>query len=249
MHRFRYYEYLSAAKVDALFSQIANAEPRMAKDVSINLALINGAIRLDSAAEQSTYEKLRAVEDWIYAHEPVGSIDEPDKWILAHAPLYVSYVDPYAAREPEQLPITANRAAVVFATQTAQGNGLVMAGSARHLAFIGQNTRNETMARMDIGWSNLIYIRHLLKHYAAPVELLPNAHSPLDQVAPIDHRQYGAWALWEGVEGVLDHFAESPANRLELGGCQFIAKRLGPPQTRNGVTNTLATPLFVGRDD
>ena len=50
-------------------------------------------------------------------------------------------------------------------------------------------------------------------------------------------------------EGVLEHFAESPANQLELGECEFLAKRLGPPQTRNGVTNTLATPLFVGRDD
>lgn len=40
--------------------------------------------RTDGAKSLSIHDKLAAVEDWIYAHEPVGNPDEPDVDLRAH---------------------------------------------------------------------------------------------------------------------------------------------------------------------
>jgi hypothetical protein len=94
-------------------------------------------------------------------------------------------------------------------------------------------------------WSSLINIRRLLKHYAQSLELRPSTLDPLADIAPPDPRKEGCDVVREGVEAVLEYFADSPANRFDLGECEYLARQFSSSQTNSGMTTTLATPLFV----
>jgi hypothetical protein len=240
VNRVRDYHYLSATKITQRYLQ-QTPPPKMTKEWGIDLKVATFASRPTGAAP-TIYQQLEAVEDRVYAHEQVGTIDDPEPWIWGRGPLHVSYVDPFAARDPAQVPITDDRAAVVFGTQTDDGHALVMVGSAHHLTT--QNPRGEQIPQMP-NWSSLINIRRLLKHYAQPLELQPSTRDLLADIEPPDPRKFGPDVVYDGVEGVLEYFADSPANQVDLGECEYLARQLRSSQTNSGVTTTLATPLFV----
>jgi hypothetical protein len=240
VNRVRDYHYLSATKITQRYLQQA-PPPKMTKEWSVDLKMAAFTSR-PTGAEPTIYQQLEAVEDRIYAREQVGTIDEPEPWIWGRGRLHVSYVDPFAAWDPAQVPITGDRAAVVFGTQTDDGQALVMVGSAHHLT--AQNPRGEQVPQMP-NWSSLINIRRLLKHYAQPLELRTFSHDTLTDIAPPDPRRLGSDVVQDGVEGVLEYFADSPANGVDLGECEYLARQLDSRQANSGVTTTLATPLFV----
>lgn len=69
----RYYDYVSMAKVEMLFSQIAGMDQEMVEKLSYNFDTIS---RISEPKA-----KLRIVEEFLLNSEPVGSPDSPKRWI------------------------------------------------------------------------------------------------------------------------------------------------------------------------
>lgn len=113
----RYYEYLSTAKVDMLYPQIDQTSRSAGGEVGFDLKVIKASRKTDGKKEPTVYEKLAAVEDWIYAREPVGSMDEPAPWISGRLDLVESIVSE----------------SVLFAARSKTLSYLLMGGSAAHL--------------------------------------------------------------------------------------------------------------------
>jgi hypothetical protein len=126
----RYYEYLSSAKVDMLYPQINQTSRSAGGEVGFDLKVIKASRKTDGSKAPTIYEKLTAVEEWIYANEPVGTVDEPEAWIYGRITLAAMIVSPDWSRpRPGQL----TNGVVLFAGVSDTGAHVLLAGSARHL--------------------------------------------------------------------------------------------------------------------
>lgn len=250
----RYYEYLSTAKVDMLYPQIGQTSRSVGGEVGFDLKVIKASRKTDGKKEPTTYEKLIAIEEWIYNNEPVGSVDEPAPWISARLDLAESRV---TARPDDG---TDERSeAVLFAGRTKPGSYIVMGGSADHLVGGGtvpglptarsrRSSANEILAALK--WSTRgskeYRMGKALQRFAEIAEeadfdtdteliqaLADTSDAPMALVAESAH-----WMLRR-----RGRFFLRPVQHFE-----FFAKRL-QTATIGGRSVTLATPLFVSLMD
>jgi hypothetical protein len=68
----RYYQYLSRNKVEMLYQQLAEYEPKVTTDIGLDLKVFKGGRKSErSQAEPNVYGKLSIVESWIYKHDRI----------------------------------------------------------------------------------------------------------------------------------------------------------------------------------
>ena len=70
----RHYVYLSDAKIDMLYQQVSTSTRTTGGEIGIGLKIFKASRKLDGAPDLPVYDKLASVEEWIYRHEPVGTI-------------------------------------------------------------------------------------------------------------------------------------------------------------------------------
>lgn len=218
----RYYEYLSAAKVDMLYPQIDQTSRSAGGEVGFDLKVIKASRKTDGKKEPTIYEKLAAVEDWIYAHEPVGSMDEPAPWISGRLDLVESIVSE----------------SVLFAARNKTLSYLLMGGSAAHL---DQARAPADLPRMRPRSSGTDQIFSALQRFAANTKEIDSAKG-----SGSFHARTGSYAVTTVVQGIDLMFRQPLYPRVQH--CEFLAKRL-QTITIDEATVTLATPLFVALAD
>lgn len=236
----RYYDYLSTAKVDMLYGQLSGAAKPRGREVGIDLKVIKFSQKTDpQQQEPNIYEKLDKVEEWIYANEPVGNVDNPQPWIYGRTPLRTVTVEsPADLGEP---------GAIFYAAMSEIGS-IILAGSAIHRtpAEIGM-IKGQALKT----FSRLTGINQLLRSSEFPWDPdFPKYQQPSGwRQDSID--RYASEALWALMQEGQD-----------IGECEFLAKSLGrvesevfDPDAPAGIwrasrsTIIIATPLFVALDD
>jgi hypothetical protein len=84
----KYYLYLSDTKVDMLYSQIPkNILDKIAVELGINLGIFSLTAKGKGNQEQSRYEKLRVVVNYIENNMDVGTIDQPREYFKGSLPM------------------------------------------------------------------------------------------------------------------------------------------------------------------
>lgn len=259
---FRYYEYVSETKVEMLYPQIDQTSASAGGEVGFDLKIIKASRKTGGRRDPSTYDKLDVIEDWIYAHEPVGNVDEPKAWIYGRMSLAVAIIDTsWETPDPDEI----KSAAVVYAGRSEDGSWLLLGGSARHLTA----ERDHNVPRTELSYltskiTSAADSLHFLLHRCREV-FSDGPSSDLHEQALSDIEERHPWELITmPVHIILDNFAGHrrlaaelgvPSRRRiisRIGHYEFLAKRLltaepeGHPSQRLA---TLATPLFVALVD
>jgi hypothetical protein len=239
----RYYEYLSSGKVDMLFPQIDRSSKAMGTEIGINVKVLTFTRKTDRQSPPSAYEKLAEVEDWIYAHEPVGTVDEPAAWIYGRMLLGMTVVpQDWKRRDSPEVPLDGT---VLFAGNSGDGACVVMGGSARHLLDLSALPVADVEYRQPGSNANALGI--LLRSYPDfddPVPPQGFAKRPLQ-----DRYQMIARPAKDILLAAMGNGRRSPGGLDAAGGeFEFLARRLQTVTSGKRMAS-LATPLFVARID
>ncbi|MCW2916419.1 MAG: hypothetical protein JWN52_4487 [Actinomycetia bacterium] len=249
----RYYEYLSEAKINMLYGQLDGMPKPKGREIGMDLKLIKVSQKTDAQQGPSVFEKLAAVEDWIYAHEPVGTPAEPQAWIYGRLPLATTIFTASANPSPAEI----SEGAILFAGVTDDGEYLMMGGSAHHLTA-GRSYPNAASQYPHLLMSAGPTLRNLLYRYAKTIGVIVAEE---DMADPNNGRQ--ASIDWEMIARPAKDIIEASYMMDSRGECEFLAKRIqfaersrqSSPASAfdellrasepNGQRATLATPLFV----
>jgi hypothetical protein len=239
----RYYEYLSMAKVDMLFPQIDRSSNVVGREVGVDLKVVKVSRKTDGKDPRSEFEKLAEVEDWIYAHEPVGTVDEPEAWIYGRMRLGMTVVPKeWERRDFPEVPLDGT---VLFAGDSGDGACIVMGGSARHLHDLHSLPASDVGARQAGSNANALGI--LLRCY--PGFDTPEPPKGLAERPSQDRYRMIEQPAKDMLRAATDRGRRSPGGLHVTGGeFEFLAKRLQTAKSGKR-TASLATPLFVARID
>lgn len=241
----RYYEYLSSAKVDMLFPQIDRSSKAVERLVDVDLRVLKISSKTDGQGPRSAHQKLAEVEDWIYANEPVGTVDEPAAWIYGRMRLGMLVVPKgWERRDSPGVPLDG---ITLFAGDSGDGACIIMGGSARHLHDV-----------QALPVANVEYRQ--TGSNATALGILLGSYPDFDNPAPSKQfakrpSQDRFWLIARPAMDILHAAAGKGEDHRAPGGLdaadgefEFLAKRL---QTVTSGTRTasLATPLFVARID
>lgn len=240
----RCFIYLSAATVDMLYPQVSAPARASSREITVDLKVLKATQRSEGAAQLTVYDKLTAVEDWVHAHEPVGSVDEPDVWLYGRMDLAMVTVTeegrsadqnrPAGQKEPEP--------AVFFAGRGTTGTMLLMGGSTRHLAggppSPDIDSPDESGTPLAFWPSSIQWLHGAVAAYARQFETGPVLNGRRDDGTDKEHS-----SLRLAADDILTH-------GTPLGECEFLAKRLSttyrdPFDNTSEVRGLLTTPLFV----
>jgi hypothetical protein len=248
----RYYEYLSSSKVEMLYPQIDQSSRSAGGEIGVDLKLFRFSRRTDGAKPLSTHDKLAAVEDWIYAHEPVGTVDEPDVWIYGRANLVATTLTLMDRGERVSGPVLFTPA------EASPGSELLMGGSAHNMA--GQRAYPDMALPAQVRYASArVELLNVLGRFAADLGLSRSAdgrsHEHHDwlvigDLARLLRSHCSRIPNWLSAYYDLDPRAFDAPPPVSIGECEFLAKRLRTQtdQTYSQAvpeTVTLATPLFV----
>jgi hypothetical protein len=245
----RYYEYLSTSKVEMLHPQLVLGRSPATSEIGVDLKLVKVNRKKDGAGELPLHDRLSAVEEWIYANEPVGTVDDPDVWIYGRTELLAATLTLGADVTPGPVLYT-----------PAEGPELLMGGSVHNTSGRRPYPGAELPSTVRY-FSSRVELGAILSQFAADLGLP-------DRGAPDSEREDGEWDVYTGLTALLrddhsripnwlaHHVASEPADVMSakpvsLGECEFLAKRL---RTTAGHTDpprpaTLATPLYVAITD
>jgi Family of unknown function (DUF7019) len=82
----KYYLYISDTKVDMLSAQIPkNILNKISADLNINLGVFNVTLK-ENQSEQTRFDKVNVVSNYINKHLDVGDIDHPQTYFKARVP-------------------------------------------------------------------------------------------------------------------------------------------------------------------
>jgi hypothetical protein len=253
----RYYEYLSSSKVEMLYPQIDQSSRSAGGEIGVDLKVFRFSRKTDGARTLSIHDKLAAVEDWIYAHEPVGTVDEPDVWIYGRANLVATTLTLMDRGAPVSGPVLFTPA------EAAPGSELLMGGSAHNTA--GQRAYPDMELPAQVRYASArVELLNVLGRFAADLGLskAPNSQEPyghdewtvisgLARLLRSDRNRMPNWlnSVFDDFD-VFDRPAFDAAPPVLIGECEFLAKRLRTwtEQVHSGAIPeavTLATPLFV----
>jgi hypothetical protein len=85
--RVKYYLYISDTKVDMLFAQISrNILKKISADLNINLGVVSVSLK-EKQSEQTRFDKVNVVSNYINNHLEVGSIDSPQSYFKGTMPM------------------------------------------------------------------------------------------------------------------------------------------------------------------
>lgn len=255
----RYHLYLSEAKVNMLYPQIVRSSRSAGGEVGFDLKLIKVSRRTDSTREPSVYEKLAAVEEWIYAREPVGTVEEPDAWIYGRMTLMATILKLEGSKSQSDL----SDGPVLFVDSNHSPH-ILMGGSVQHLVGTDPYPSLSLPSKVRF-YSHPVTLGLTLSRYADELGLLEGPdreHGVHDtDIEALDNE----WEVLSGlarrvVNGVTpsDYGPQSrrahPTSRY-VGSCEFLAKRIrtvgrfgdiAPGFLASQQTYvTLASPLFV----
>ncbi len=230
----RYYHYVSATKVEMLHAQIDKGARKVTSEVGADLKFVKASRTSEFAGrDPSLYAKLEAVEQWIYANEPVGSVEEPAPWIYGRAPLGADNFTPHPGDSDEELA----DGAVLYGAATADGSAtLLMGGSARHLSVFGRFSGS--------GWN-------VPTHFSEVMWLMRATSQFADEFGPLSKNFafQRTGCSDDHLAGELTFISKLLAKGKKgesLGECEFLAKRLKTlPFGESQALASLATPLFV----
>lgn len=234
----RYYEYLSTTKVEMLHPQLTQGRSAASTEIGVDLKVVKVNRKKDGAAELPVYDRLSEVEAWIYANEPVGTVDEPDVWISGRTELLAATLTLGADVTPGPVLYT-----------PADGPELLMGGSVHNTSGRRAYPGAELPSTVHF-YSSRVELGAILSRFAADLGLP-------DRGDPDSEREDDEWSVYTGLISLLrgdrtrvpnwlaGHVL--PDNPVSLGECEFLAKRL---RTTTGHTDparpaTLATPLYV----
>ncbi len=230
----RYYEYLSTTKVEMLYPQIDRTSRATGGEVGIDLTVFKATRKTDGIRPLTVHDKLTAVEEWIYAHEPVGTPDEPDVWIYGRADLLATTLT-LTDESDDPGP-------VLFTPSAGEGTDLLMGGSSRN--------SSSSRAYPDMP------LPPQLRSHSSPVSMSATLAALADDLeipASSDDAGHGRViaGLAEWIRANDGRPAEPPRTLgfrvsppVRLGECEFLAKRLRTAKHKSRPA-TLATPLFV----
>ena len=239
----RYYEYLSSAKVDMLFSQIDRSSKGVETEISVDVKLVKISRKTDGRNPLSVYEKLTEVEKWIHTNDPVGTVDKPAAWIYGRMRLGMTVVP--KGWERRGFPEVLLNGTALFAGDSGDGACVVMGGSACYLHHPNALPMADVESRQ--AGSNATALGILIRSY--PDFDDPVSYERFAERPPQDRY----WLIARPAMDIL--LAATGEDRRSPGGLdaadgefEFLAKRL---QTATSGTRTasLATPLFVARID
>jgi hypothetical protein len=227
----RYYEYLSAAKINMLYPQIDQTSRSAGGEIGVDIKVFKMTRKTDGKKEPTLYEKVTAIEEWLYTHESVGTIDAPAPWLSGRIDLAEAIV--------RTGPGDSSGDAVLFAGTSPSGSRLLMGGSALHLDRHGASSE-DPLPRVRWHGSREHEIVRILKGFG-------HIASEVDNVGHTDrqasYKAYSMGRVMDGIRWMLNGRIESHTKH-----CEFLAKRL-QTMTTDEATVTLATPLFVALAD
>lgn len=187
--------------------------------------------------DERFFEQLSEVEDWIYLHDAVGTIEQPDVWIHLRGDVVAANFTSSPQRSYDK-PQDMSKQAVVFAACDAAGNRLLLGGSGYHLTAAQQFGSYEDPMQQTLYYSLGLGLLRLFETYRDEIE---HPVSPHDRPLPDDE-------AGRVVSRTCDAILAGRFLSQSLGTCDVLAKRLATYETEAGVT-TLATPLTVSMLD
>jgi hypothetical protein len=229
----RYYVYLSETKLDMLHPQIAAPTRVTTREVGVDIRVVKSSRKTEQSAERSSYDRLQQVEDWIYANERVGSVEEPEAWIYGHLSLSMSYFTDGQHPTPRDI----DRGAVLFAG-SGEKNALVLGGTGSHLVTARQP---ENPSSGFLGYSNAVFLMRTLRAFHADV-------GDFNGSAGRHPEDLFSRELSRDLAVVHRRLTADNSNGVPLGTCEFLAKNLMRFDQNKGGSLILATPLFVALD-
>lgn len=231
----RYYEYLSTAKVDMLYPQIDQTSRSAGGEIGFDLKLVKASRKTDGTKEPTAYEKLAAVEAWIYANEPVGNIDEPKAWIYGWMPMAALLVNrAWVTPNPDEF----KDSAAVFGARSDERSYILLAGSARHLALVDRICPS-SYEEYDLFGSHISMICALIMSYPDTKDQKYPGEETINRLPHMADQ-----LIMRPVDRMLLSRGIGPTYHYE-----FLAKRLDTGYSDDGRPVTLATPLFVALAD
>jgi len=219
----RYYLYISDAKVNMLLPQVPGAlQRKVSAKFGFDIKVLSGSLETERATLDNRVARLAAVEAYLVENEPIGTPDQPASWIQGR--VNAKFLD-------------IGNGAILFVTgDTASILGL--GGSAHHL--VGAAAPD----RVGLPFS---FFPGLSTQLTSLIDKRPDWLVGMDEttlrkeLGPGVDRELDAWAsvvIWASAH------AKVGVQTLE-----FLAKRLMTTRTPQGVTITMASPLFIASAD
>ncbi|MGH3248803.1 MAG: DUF7019 family protein [Trebonia sp.] len=211
----RYYEYLSARKVEMLYAQLDSA-PHTVKRTQIGVNAKFAEYRRETERtlgdDDSVYSKLNAVEQQIRADGSVGSATEPATWISAHTHLVEGRYEDLA---------------ILYAGQV--GDSIMLMYGALGHASPGLNGPSEPLRNARVSGAG--WIEELI------------ANEPLPTLSPEPRTGPGPFDVNRASR--IGMFAKILlASGRPIGECEVLARRFHSFPYGDGML-TLAGPIFV----
>lgn len=246
----RYFHYLSVAKVNMFYEQLAGRSWNPSVEGGFRLMGIGGSAAATRVGEPTPYQKLGKIEEALSRMDPPGSLDDPQPWIRDRLMLRSVVLNVQVQHEKDSSALSDT---VLFVGKSRSGVSVVLGGSAAHLqpglgAATGLN-------------STFYYLQHTVWHAAAEWSSI----DPEDDGGGLLFRdpeedddgevtggvQPDGW-LSDCVRHIVD-LAESGDPRFQpMGYCELLARTISAtpadPRSAPGfIDAVLATPLYVAQ--
>jgi hypothetical protein len=225
----RYYHYLSSAKVEMLYGQLGLGTVGGKTEGGVDFKVAKATRTTETSGEVNIYQKLAAVEEWIYGHEPVGSVDEPEPWISGRLELVAM------TRGPKNRE-NATAGAIIYCGRTASGARIVFVGSQDHL--VGAPPEPPVSVRR-LGPSEVVSATRLLgRLIRQDSDQAPRTIDAADLRMP---------------QHAVEAVGRLAANAQSIGVCEFLAKRfrsyVSATNGHDGPLLSVGSPLYVALMD
>jgi len=223
----RYYFYLSSTKVAMLGGQLVDQGRIDTRELQLRLGAVRYKQGSQSEAPGTETSLIRQIEEWIYANEEVGSVDEPASWIYGRMALGAVIHSPWYWEDgDEEFP----DGAVLMGGVSAH-SALLLGGSAQHIVGNRRLSPNIRPHSDPVSLRDAV-TRQLAHHLGDNVN---HGYGGADGQTATSEMLHYTRLLADGVDGTA------------LGECEFLAKSL-QQGSHGGSLVTLATPLFVAID-
>jgi hypothetical protein len=244
----RYYEYVSAAKVAMLYPQI-DASPRAStsSEIGVDLKVAKASRRVEHRESSNLYSKVAAVENWIYANEPIGTVDDPNVWIYGRIPLRTAVFSP---GDDTDATTDTGKSAVLYGAQDGNAS-LIMIGSAKHLVIRHPEAEAPQHALVSfsdgpaVGMALGAFYTNLRQH-PANIDQIEAGTSEVEP--PFTGNSINVWPIKQAFSDCYDIREAVDRLQFPVGEFEFLAKRL-KTIAQDGLLATVSTPLFVARAD
>jgi hypothetical protein len=197
----KYYVYISDAKVDMLYSQIPkNMLDKIAVELGINLGIFSLTAKGKGNQEESRYEKLSVVVNYIENNMDVGTIDQPKTYFKGSLPMRWGPLWPGGHEEAKNL--------IYFGAETAE-TIVGLGGSEHHV--IG-NQKGESSPNSG---KSLLPFMELALRKELDMSLITQRHHD-----DFNDRNRQEEIIFAGVVGATRSMKGAPQH------LEFLAKRL-----------------------